>query len=117
MQLRRALAILLFAVPTALFGATRSVAFNGLDMGDCVAEPCRTIRYAIVVATPGDVVQVGPGKFGPAEITKPVAATRDGIAMTTFTSNVVGEGRVTAKIDGSEAIVTIVTAEPRRRAA
>ncbi len=56
--------MLLLVLPTTLFAATRSVAMDGSDNGDCLAAPCRTIDHAILRAEAGDIIDVGPGDFG-----------------------------------------------------
>jgi len=67
-----ALLALSFSATTAL-GATRSVAVDGSDNSNCLSVPCRTLTYAIAQAADGEVIQVGPGNFGPLyEINKPV---------------------------------------------
>lgn len=44
---------------------TLHVANNGLDTQPCtLAEPCRTISRAVELATAGDTVLVGPGRYG-----------------------------------------------------
>jgi parallel beta-helix repeat protein len=42
------------------------VATNGVDREACgtTAEPCRSIRQAIVLASAGDTIVVGPGRYG-----------------------------------------------------
>jgi hypothetical protein len=66
-------ALLLLAFSATVLGATRSVAVDGSDNSNCLSVPCRTLTYAIAQATAGEVIQVGPGNFGPLyEINKPV---------------------------------------------
>jgi parallel beta-helix repeat protein len=72
MTVRRTLAILLFALPTTLFGSTLYVTAEGMDGGDCVTAPCHTVRFALIRAVDGDVIEVGPGRFYGDEVTKSV---------------------------------------------
>ena len=72
---------LLFTCALACFGlsgwagaATLNVATDGVDGGGCGAkdDPCRSINFAIGVASPGDKIVVGPGTYTAA--TEPAAA-------------------------------------------
>jgi hypothetical protein len=58
-------AVLLAAVAPA-HAATHYVAANGVDAAGCgvAAQPCRSISWAIWSATAGDVILVGPGRYG-----------------------------------------------------
>jgi hypothetical protein len=51
---------------TPAVAAKRVVATNGADSGSCgsVPAPCLTINQAIANASPGDTVEVGPGRYG-----------------------------------------------------
>jgi hypothetical protein len=41
----------------------RTVSTRGVDVGDCVADPCRTIQFAIDTAADGDTIRVLPGSY------------------------------------------------------
>lgn len=51
--------------PVAALTADRYVAPGGSDLGGCTlpTSPCRTVQYAVDVATPGDVVKVAAGLY------------------------------------------------------
>jgi hypothetical protein len=57
---------LLAATAGGAQAATRYVAANGIDLGNCgtLAQPCRSISQAIAVVDPGDRILVGPGRYG-----------------------------------------------------
>jgi hypothetical protein len=59
--------VLTLAVPSLAPAATWHVADTGVDNGGCgltTATACRSIQQAIDLANPGDVVSVGPGRYG-----------------------------------------------------
>jgi hypothetical protein len=59
------LAVAVLPAPSA-HAAKLSVASNGSDDAACgvSARPCRSIGQAIANATPGDTIEVGPGRYG-----------------------------------------------------
>jgi len=65
---RTALVIIcLTMLPTPSAGATRYVAETGADASTCGAaaeSACRSITQAIALANPGDMILVGPGRYG-----------------------------------------------------
>jgi hypothetical protein len=68
-KLSRFAVVLVAVAPLATVAATRHVsAATGVDAGDCtvVANPCKTITYAMSQAAagnPGDAISVGPGTY------------------------------------------------------
>ncbi|MFQ6088653.1 MAG: right-handed parallel beta-helix repeat-containing protein [Candidatus Methanofastidiosia archaeon] len=86
---------LLFSVSSfKVSAATRYVATTGTDSGDCTSSPCRTITYAVSVASGGDTISVAVGIYDRAggEIF-PISI--DGMSLT-----LVGAGAATTIIDG-----------------
>ena len=60
-------AALVSALPLVADAATRFVADTGTDGPNCgvtAATACRSISQAIALATPGDTILVGPGRYG-----------------------------------------------------
>ena len=57
---------LLAATAGGAQAATRYVAANGIDLGNCgtLTLPCRSITQGIAVANAGDRILVGPGRYG-----------------------------------------------------
>ncbi len=53
---------------TAASAATRSVAPNGSDGGNCLGAPCATLARAYEVAAAGDVISIGPGVYPRQEV-------------------------------------------------
>src|SRR5437763_378596 len=69
-RLRRTLPIMgallcLQAAPGSAQKASRLVSLQGSDSGDCVAQPCRTIQYAIDQSPQGSFanINVSPGVY------------------------------------------------------
>jgi hypothetical protein len=59
-----ALLVLQFGVNIAYAGPViRTVSTKGADSGDCVADACRTIQFAVDTAADGDTIQVLPGTY------------------------------------------------------
>ena len=56
-------AVTILALGLTASAATRHVSVSGTDTGDCTAHPCRTITYAVSVASPGDTIKVAPGTY------------------------------------------------------
>ena len=59
--------VLTLAVPSLASAATWYVANTGADNGGCgvtTATACRSIQQAIELANAGDIVSVGPGRYG-----------------------------------------------------
>jgi hypothetical protein len=59
--------VLSLMLPGLAHGATRYVADTGTDGPSCgvdAATACRSITQAIAVANPGDIILVGPGRYG-----------------------------------------------------
>src|SRR5262245_34735055 len=59
-------AVCLILIPTEAAAIVRYVAVNGVDSPTCgtVAAPCRSISRALVIASAGDTIEVGPGRYG-----------------------------------------------------
>src|SRR5439155_19836759 len=47
----------------AVAATVRHVATTGVDTGDCVTAPCRTIGYAITQSVSGDTISVAAGTY------------------------------------------------------
>jgi hypothetical protein len=75
--------------------ATRLVSTSGMDAGNCMVTPCRTIQFAVDVASPGDTIFALPGTYNEnILVTKPDLTLRgSGASSTTIsgdaTANVV----------------------------
>lgn len=41
----------------------RTVSTRGIDAGDCIRDPCRTIQFAIDTAADGDTIRVRQGVY------------------------------------------------------
>jgi parallel beta-helix repeat protein len=65
------------AATAAASPATRRVSTYGVDVGDCVLNPCRSIGYALAQAAPGDTITVASGTY-PESITIDKQLTLDG---------------------------------------
>ena len=67
---------LLLGLSYGSHAATLNVANNGVDSGVCgpTADPCRSINQAIMNASPGDRIRVGPGSYTPTTETPPSCA-------------------------------------------
>ena len=63
------LAVALLGLPMAGHAATWHVATNGLDTPGCGSrsQACRSISHAIGLASAGDTISVGPGRYGDAD--------------------------------------------------
>jgi hypothetical protein len=59
-------AFLLLLAPAPALAAKLLVASTGVDSGTCggTTSPCRSITQAILNATAGDTIEVGPGRYG-----------------------------------------------------
>ncbi len=66
-----------FAASAAASPVTRFVSTHGVDTGDCLLTPCRTIGYAVAQAAPGDTIEVGAGTY-PESVTIDKQLTLDG---------------------------------------
>lgn len=113
--------VLLGSAATAT-AATLNVANSGVDGPGCgtVASPCRTIGFALDGAVAGDVILVGPGRYGdvdadgiilgsaeekPLEVDKPVVIrSTHGAGMTVFDA-----GDFVASTTGVRILVSNVT--------
>ncbi len=68
-------------------GLTRFVSTDGIDSGDCLTNPCRTIQFAVDTANPGDVIWVRPGTYNEnLMITKPNLTLQGSGASSTIIS-------------------------------
>jgi hypothetical protein len=82
--------------------ATRLVSMNGVNAQDCIARPCKTIQFAINVASPGDTIFVSPGTYNEnVLVTKPDLTLKGSGASSTIingdrTANVVYAFRITS---------------------
>lgn len=62
--LRSLLVLLVLLVAPGAWGAVRYVTKSGQDNPTCTqAAPCRTIQHAVNIASPGDTISIGQGKF------------------------------------------------------
>lgn len=84
-----------FSYVLATPATPRLVSMDGVDSGNCMTRPCRTIQFAVGIADPGDVISVLPGNYHEnLLITKQGLTLRGSGASSTFitgdgTSNVV----------------------------
>src|SRR5262245_49331464 len=71
-------AVCLLLIPTQAAAIGRYGAPNGVasPAGGAVAAPCRSISRALVIASAGDTIEVGPGRYG--DIDRDGQAATDG---------------------------------------
>src|SRR5205809_4561142 len=81
----------------AVAATVRHVATTGVDTGDCVAAPCRTIGYAITQSTSGDTISVAAGTYA-----EPVVIDRS--------LTIAGAGSASTFVDGGAGTVVTIGA-------
>src|SRR5438477_2130817 len=65
------IAVLVLLLPAgAAYARTLTVAANGVDSARCgTSVPCRSVSQAINLAVDGDIIVVGPGRYGDLTLT------------------------------------------------